>query len=166
MVDDKYTKIFCETYKRVQKMTRQLVVAQEQLSVVMPLDVKIFAPDSLRPGELLFLDGFRQRFSDLQDLLGKSMFKAITLMDQDEAPGNELSTRERLVLMEKRGLIDRKKWQRIREIRNAFAHDYPDQHEEKARSYNAAWECSRYLIEIVDNIGRYIAKHYGSGLCD
>ncbi len=166
MTKDKRTKIFCSIYQRVQKSAQQLSIAQQQLSALMPLEVATFDPDVLLPGESLFLDGFRQRFSDLQDLLGKPMFQSITQMDQDEMPGNELSTRERVVLMEKRGLIAMEQWQRIREIRNAFAHDYPDQHEEKARSYNAAWECSYYLLGVVTNLGKYIEKHYGSHLCD
>lgn len=136
------------------------------MSSLMPLETRNFDPDTLHPKESLFLDGFRQRFSDLQDLLGNALFKAIAIMDQDETPSNELSMRERLVLMEKRGLIDLDKWQRMREIRNTFAHDYPDLHEEKAQNFNAAWESAHDLVDVVARVKKYMDSHYRGNLCD
>ncbi len=68
--------------------------------------------------------------------------------------------------MEKRGILDLLKWQDVREVRNSFAHDYPDQHRQKAENFNAALEYSAYLLVVVKNIEQYVLQHYERGLCD
>jgi len=146
-------------------LARQLALAREQLQPVMPLDEKTFDPEAMDPSVTLALDGFRARFADLQDMLGKAMFKSLARLDQDESPGNELTTRERLALMEKRGILETEKWNEAREIRNAFVHDYPDRHPEKAAAYNAAWRFSDYLLEVAENLEAYSRRHHGEALC-
>ncbi len=166
MKQDLTTEIFCLNLKRMDALAGQLRSALDLLAPQMPLDEQNFDPQKLEPATSLALDGFRARFSDLQDMLGKSMFKSLARMDQEESPVNELSTRERLMLMEKRGIIDADRWNQAREIRNAFTHDYPDRHAEKAANHNAAWESSGYLLEVVSNIHRYADDHYGTHRCD
>jgi hypothetical protein len=53
------------------------------------------------PRDALLLDGFRARFSDLQDMPGRTMFKTIAQLDQDEIPELELTTRERIAPIDK-----------------------------------------------------------------
>lgn len=160
--------IFYTNLRRMDKLAGLLTQALEQLEArkLLPQDVTRFDPDQLPPDDSLILDGFRARFADLQDMLGKVMFKSIASMDEDESPGRGLTTRERVVLMEKRGILDTQQWQDVREIRNAFTHDYPDQHREKAEHLNAAWEQSRYLLAVVKQIDAYAADHYGAETCD
>ena len=145
-----------------------LASALEELDAhdLLPLDVSQFNPQDLSSSHSLYLDGFRARFADLQDMLGKVMFQSIARLDEDESPGLELSTRERVVLMEKRGILDLLKWQDVREVRNSFAHDYPDQHKQKAENFNAALEYSAYLLVVVKNIEEYLQQHYGELFCD
>jgi hypothetical protein len=163
---DRTAEIYCSNLERMNALARQLRAAMDLLAPIMPLREQDFDADKLEPTTSLALDGFRARFSDLQDMLGKSMFKSLARMDQEETPENELSTRERMMLMEKRGILDVERWNQAREIRNAFTHDYPDHPAEKAANYNAAWEYSHYLLEVVANIQRYSASHYGSLACD
>ncbi len=154
-------RIFTANLCRMQRLAERLEQALDQLRQDFPLQTDTFDPALLDPKLALFLDGFRARFADLQDLIGRTLFKSIALMDQDEAPGNELSTRERTVLMEKRGLIDARQWQELREIRNGFAHEYPDAPDEIAANLNAAWAHSKHLIGVAAAITRYAATHYG-----
>ena len=99
--------------------------------------------------------------SALKELDGRKLLP----LDASRFNPDELSTRERVVLMEKREIQDAMKWQDSREIRNSFAHDYPDQHREKAENFNAAWEYSNYLLTVTKNIEQYIQQHYGVGFC-
>ena len=160
--------IFCSNFQRMKRLAVALTSALEELDDrnLLPLDASQFNPDELSSSDSLYLDGFQARFTDLQDMLGKTMFQTIARMDEDESPGRELSTRERVVLMEKRNILDVTKWQDSREIRNSFAHDYPDQHRQKAENFNAAREYSGYLLTVTKNIEQYIQQHYGVELCD
>jgi hypothetical protein len=155
-----HIEILIENLSRMQKLSQRLVQAVAQLEAVFPLDPLTFNPEELASETSLFFDGFRARFADLQDMLGKTMFKSITQIDQDESPGQELTTRERITLMEKRGLIDVEKWRQIREVRNAFAHEYPDAHAEKATILNLAWELSPELLNVSNAIMDYCHKKY------
>ena len=46
------------------------------------------------------------------------------------------------------------------------AHDFPDQHRQKAENFNAAREYSDYLLAVTRNIEQYIQQHYGVAFCD
>lgn len=140
------------------KLILRLESALSQLSEQMPLDVECFNPDNMDDTFLLQLDGFRARFSDLQDYMGHTFIPMITKLDEDESAANPLSTRERNVLMERKGIFELTQWQKLREIRNGFAHEYPDEHIEKALLLNAAWQMSERLIAIAQSALNYVKR--------
>lgn len=140
------------------KLILRLESALSQLSKQMPLDVECFNPDNMDDTFLLKLDGFRARFSDLQDYMGHTFMPMITKLDEDESAANPLSTRERNVLMERKGIFELTQWQKLREIRNGFAHEYPDEHIEKALLLNAAWQMSERLIAIAQSALNYVKR--------
>lgn len=140
------------------KLILRLESALSQLSEQMPLDVECFNPDNMDDTFLLQLDGFRARFSDLQDYMGHTIFPMICKLDEDESPAMPLSTRERNVLMERKGIFELTQWQKLREIRNGFAHEYPDEHIEKALLLNAAWQMSERLITIAQSALNYVER--------
>jgi uncharacterized protein with HEPN domain len=45
-------------------------------------------------------------------------------------------------------------WQQLREIRNKFAHDYPEGDEMEAAVLNAACSSIEELAEVLDRVGR------------
>ncbi|MGR9098992.1 MAG: hypothetical protein ACU826_00350 [Gammaproteobacteria bacterium] len=151
-------KILEANLMRMNRLALLLEEAVQALNSVFPLNVSGFHPDSMDAIDLLLIDGFRIRFSDLQDMLGRTLFKTVAIADEDEAPGEDLSTRERIQLMEKKGIIDAQEWRDIREIRNNFTHEYPDQHEEKAINLNAVWEHVSTLLKVAKNIRDYCGK--------
>lgn len=140
------------------KLILRLESALSQLSEQMPLDVECFNPDNMDDTFLLQLDGFRARFSDLQDYMGHTFIPMITKLDEDESAANPLSTRDRNVLMERKGIFELTQWQKLREIRNGFAHEYPDEHIEKALLLNAAWQMSERLIAIAQSALNYVKR--------
>jgi hypothetical protein len=147
--------------RRLKKLADRLAEARVLLGEHFPLDPDTFDPDALDPALSLAIDGFRGRVAALQDFLGKSVFRTIALLDEDESPGRALTTRERNALMEKRGLIDGDAWRDAREVRNRFAHEYPDAHQEKAANLNAAWSHVPALQAVVARIETYLADRHG-----
>jgi hypothetical protein len=142
----------------LKKLSKRLESALSQLVDEMPLDVDSFDPNAMDDVFLLKLDGFRARYSDVQDFIGHTVFPMICKLDEDETAAIPLSTRERQVLMERKGIIVLSDWQQLREIRNGFAHDYPDEHIEKAILLNAAWQSSLALVAIAQKATTYIQR--------
>ncbi|MGM0413486.1 MAG: hypothetical protein ACQERG_09250, partial [Pseudomonadota bacterium] len=139
----------------------RLEQARDHLMALFPLKVDTFDPEELPPETAFGIDAFRVRFGDLQDLLGRAVFRSLARADEDELPGDELTTRERIALMEKRGLLDADQWRAIREVRNTFAHEYPDDDAEKAAHLNAAWELTATLLEVGRRCVTYAREEHG-----
>ena len=58
--------------------------------------------------------------------------------------------------MEKRGILaSADHWRKLREIRNAFAHDYPEADAERADAINLAWTTATELLDIAENVHQY-----------
>jgi hypothetical protein len=146
---------------RLDRLVQGLESAITQLGTLFPLQPDLFSPQQLGPRDSLLLDGFRARFSDLQDMLGRTMFKTIALLDEDEMPDLEMTTKERIALMEKRGLLEGDTWQDIREVRNNFAHEYPDADAEKAANLNAAWQHAPVLLSVALAVTDYLRDKHG-----
>jgi len=142
--------------QRMQKLASRLQQAVERIDNVMPLNPLNFEPDQFDADAMMFLDAFRTRFSDLQDIIGKTMFHVVAVYDQEESPAHRLSMRERINLMEQKGLVGTSEWNELREIRNSFAHEYPDEAEEKAEALNAAWRLSSKLADLTKKIESYL----------
>lgn len=141
---------------RLKKLTLRLNESYDMISQCMPLDIESFDPDNETKEQLMFLDAFRAHFSDLQDVIGKSIFSLIMYIDEEESTSIRLSTRERINLMEQKKLLDANFWREIREIRNNFSHEYPDEHREKADNLNAAWKNTMELINVYQKIEKYL----------
>ncbi|WP_257285950.1 hypothetical protein [Endozoicomonas sp. SESOKO1] len=58
--------------------------------------------------------------------------------------------------IEKRGILDSAdQWRQWREIRNAFAHDYPEAEAERVNALNMAWQNTPLLLQVAENVHRY-----------
>lgn len=150
------TRILQNNIERMEKLAIRLNESVKRIDSLMPLDLETFDPDTIDSDALLFLDAFRTRFSDLQDVIGHTLFYMVALYDLDESPTQRLSTRERIHLMERKGLINASEWHELREIRNSFAHEYPDASSEKAEALNAAWRSSVQLIMLSKKLKAYL----------
>jgi hypothetical protein len=106
--------------------------------------------------ESMLVDAFRARFAELQDYLGQRVFATLARIDEDEDPAHVLSSRERVQLMARKGLLDRRLWQQLRDLRNSFTHEYPDDPAEKVANLNMARSMSPELLAVAEAMAEYL----------
>lgn len=116
--------------------------------------------------ELAVLDQFSTRFSKLQDFMGAKLFPAV--LELTKEPGSLNAFLDKLYRLEKIGALpSAEQWLKLREIRNAFSHDYPEDAELQAETLNKAMilvnDLLAILVEINKFIEPYILNKLGSG---
>lgn len=98
----------------------------------------------LRDEEIAFLDQLIFRFTRLQDTMGNKLF-SVGLSSLGE-PVEEMTMLDKLHRLEKLSIISNaQKWLSLRELRNEFNHEYPDQDQIKAESLNLLRASITYL---------------------
>lgn len=145
-----YQKLLEQNWFQAHRTAERLSASLQRLKSEMPLTLETFC----RADDLFFekLDAFRVRFTDLQDCLGGKIFKSVLLME-DEEPINMADTLNR---MEKRSIIESAdQWRRFREIRNAFAHDYPEADATRVQAINQAWHAASVVLGIAQQVYLY-----------
>ena len=112
----------------------------------------------LTPVELAILDQFIVRFSKLQDVMGAKLFPAVLELTQEQG---ELSTFiDKLNRLEKIGAIDSSsEWLQLREMRNQFAHDYPEDPEIQTSLLNKALSMSERILAILNRISAFAERY-------
>lgn len=99
------------------------------------------------------IDQLVYRYSKLQDSMGSKLFPALLKVLME--PLEESPMLDKLNKLEKLGVLPSvQRWQEIREIRNKFAHDYPEGDEMKAAVLNAACSSIEELAEVLDRVGK------------
>ncbi|WP_422445218.1 MULTISPECIES: hypothetical protein [unclassified Endozoicomonas] len=145
-----YLKLLTQNWFQACRTATRLSVSVVRLKADLPLT----ADDLQNADEDLMekLDAFRVRYGDLQDCLGGKVFRTL-LMAEDEEP---VSMADILNRIEKRGILDSAdQWRQWREIRNAFAHDYPEAEAERVNALNMAWQNTPLLLKVAENVYRY-----------
>ena len=105
------------------------------------------------------MDQFILRFTKLQDTMGSRLFPAILqyLTEQFE----DRPMLDKLNRLEKLGFIDSvEKWQTVRNIRNKFAHDYPDDPDKNAAQLNLAFESVSDLYAMLSIVSTKLKAEY------
>lgn len=110
------------------------------------------------------LDQFTTRFGKLQDAMGAKLFPA--LLELTKEPGEYPAYLDKLDRLEKIGALPSvDEWLELREMRNAFAHDYPEDSELQAATLNRAYAAAGRLQEILAHVKRYaepyLARSHG-----
>lgn len=73
---------------------------------------------------------------------------------EDETP---ISMVDVLNMMEKRSILSSpEQWKLLREVRNAFSHDYPESEHELSEALNLAWQQADQLLLILANLKKYL----------
>ena len=149
----RYLKLLIQNWSQVCRTANRLSVSLVRLRGNYPLtaeSLKLADEDLLEK-----LDAFRVRYGDLQDSLGGKVFRSL-LLAEDEEPATMADVLNRI---EKRGILDSADvWRKLREIRNAFAHDYPEGEEDRANALNLAWLTATELLQIAENVQDYFQK--------
>lgn len=118
--------------------------------------------DVLEPAEVAYLDQFSSRFGKLQDAMGAKLFPQILELVQEQ--GHLSTFIDKLNRLEKIGAIDSaEQWLLLRELRNAFAHDYPEDSEINAAILNRAMPLAEQLLDVYEKVKLFALK-YGAVL--
>ncbi len=108
--------------------------------------------------EIAVLDQFSVRFGKLQDAMGAKLFQAV--LELTKEPGELKAFIDKLNRLEKIGAIpSADDWLLLREVRNTFAHDYPDDPELKAETINKALNLTASLLDVLDAVKRFVQPY-------
>ena len=95
--------------------------------------------------QLAVCDQFVARFSKLQDAMGAKLFPAILELTKEQ--GNLTAFIDQLNRLEKIGAIpSSEQWLRLREMRNQFAHDYPEDPQIQSSLLNKALDLAEEML--------------------
>lgn len=127
----------------------RLTWAMSQLSGKFPLTTDVIT--GLNNTELAVLDQFSTRFAKLQDAMGAKLFPAVLELTKEQ--GNYPAFLDKLNRLEKIGAIESAdQWLILREMRNEFAHDYPDDPAIQAAILNKAYPLANQLLVILHKV--------------
>lgn len=125
--------LFQQSYGEAVRAARNLSVSIKRTTSLFPLSAAAMA--QLDDEALERLDAFRVRYAQLQDVLAGKVFRALLHLEEESAD----SMLDTLNAMEKRGIIDSfDAWKALRDLRNTFMHDYPEQAELRAEALTRA----------------------------
>lgn len=99
------------------------------------------------------LDQFAYRYTRLQDDMGARLMPAVLkALDEDIAP---MSAIDRFTRLEQLGWINSADdWLSLRQVRNQFAHDYPDSPTERFERLQAAIHAAQQLLTVLAQFQR------------
>lgn len=106
------------------------------------------------------LDQFAYRYTRLQDDIGNRLMPAILrALGEDVAAMPAL---DRFTRLEQLGwLASAEAWGLLRQIRNQFAHDYPDTSTERFERLQAATQAARDLLDVMTQITTLLHQRFG-----
>lgn len=136
----------------------RLAWAMSEFSGKFPLTVDVIT--GLNNTELAVLEMFSTRFAKLQDAMGAKLFPAVLELTKEQ--GNYQAFLDKLNRLEKIGAIESAdQWLILREMRNEFAHDYPDDPAIQAAILNKAYPLANELLAILNKIELFAASYSG-----
>jgi len=116
---------------------------------------------ALSDTELAVLDQFSTRFAKLQDAMGAKLFPAV--LELTKEPGQLTVFIDKLNRLEKLGAIESvDQWLKLREMRNEFAHDYPDDMELQSATLNKAYKLASELLAVMRRIETFASNYVGN----
>ena len=153
--------LFIVNYREALRAAHSLAASVRRTAGLFPLDghaLEVMDDDAREK-----LDAFRIRFSGLQDLLANKLFRGILLLEE-ETPQSMLDI---LNAMEKYGVIKSfDDWKSVRDLRNAFMHEYPDQLDICAAALTGAHAAAGELIQVLVRIRERAIGHVGLDSAD
>lgn len=137
----------------------RLTWAMTHLRAKFPLSVSTMR--DLDDTELAVLDQFSARFSKLQDAIGAKLFPAVLELTKEQ--GELPAFLDKLYRLEKIGAISSAEhWLLLREMRNEFSHDYPDDPAIQSAILNKAYNLADDLLSVLNKIESFAAHYLNS----
>jgi hypothetical protein len=121
---------------------------QEALQDIHARDMDLDGFTHLSKQDRRLLDQFAYRYTRLQDDIGSKLMPAVLKsLGEDVAP---MSALDRFFRLEQLGwLASADDWQSLRQIRNQFTQDYPDNPTERFERWQAAVHAASQLVSVL-----------------
>ncbi|WP_407897157.1 hypothetical protein [Ferrigenium sp. UT5] len=130
--------------------------AKRSLQAVLPLNAERLR--GLDDDQVAILDQFVGRFAKLQDAMGSKLLPMVLELTKEQ--GDLEAYLDKLNRLEKIGALPSvDEWLELREMRNAFAHDYPEDSELQAAILNRALSAADRLVEILRHVKQFAARY-------
>ena len=130
--------------------------AKHALQTALPLNAKRL--HELGDAQVAIVDQFVGRFAKLQNAMGTKLLP--TVLELTKEQGDLDAYLDKLNRLEKIGALSSvDEWLELREMRNSFAHDYPEDSELQAAILNRALSASDRLVEILQHIKKFAARY-------
>lgn len=140
-----------DAWRECERNVYHLCRAITSLNNILPMTGERF--EHLSDAQVQSVDQFILRFTKLQDAMGSRLFPAILQYLQEQY--EERPMLDKLNRLEKLGVIQSAEaWQSIRNTRNKFTHDYPDDWERNAALINLACEAAADMYGMLSGIER------------
>jgi hypothetical protein len=138
-----------DAWRECERNIYHLCCALTSLAPILPMTGENL--ERLTDMQVQSVDQFILRFTKLQDAMGSRLFPA--LLQYLQEPYEDRPMLDKLNRLEKlRYLQSADAWQNIRNTRNKFAHDYPDDWEKNAALINLACEAAEDMYIILTGI--------------
>lgn len=149
--------VYSEKLKICERHAERLEWAMKEMDSRLPFTAESIG--RLTDMELAILDQFSTRFSKLQDMMGAKLFSDV--LELTKEPGDLDAFVDKLNRLEKIGAIPSANgWLVLREMRNSFSHEYPDDPAIQAALLNKAFVLADKLIAILKGVkifaGQYV----------
>lgn len=152
MADKNIAKLI-RTIKECNKHKTRILYVILKMRQFMPLTTEKYS--RFTENEIEIIDLFIFRFIKLQDTIGGRLFKQI--LEANDIDTDTLSNIDILNSIEKYEIIGNKdEWVELREIRNFFTHEYPDENVDLLiNQLNTAFNKTEKLFTIYNNAVNY-----------
>ena len=125
--------------------------ADALLEAMQDMQLRALTPDDythLNKDDRRLLDQFAYRYTRLQDDMGARLMPAVLkVLGEDISP---MSAIDRFTRLEQLGwLKSEDEWLSLRQVRNQFAHDYPDSLTERFERLQAAIQAAQKLLIVM-----------------
>ncbi|MDQ6951503.1 MAG: hypothetical protein Q9M26_07540 [Mariprofundales bacterium] len=139
-----------------QQHAKRLRWAMEQMQPKQPFTVATL--NNLTDMELAVVDQLLTRFAKLQDTMGASLFPAVLELTKEQ--GDLHAFIDKLHRLEKIGAIDSSDgWLLLREMRNSYAHEYPDDPVLQAAQMNKFLTLAASLLTTFKRVEKFANRY-------
>lgn len=146
-----------DAWRECERHVYHLFHAMSSIRIFWPLTGEIYT--NLSDQQVQDVDQFILRFTKLQDTMGSRLFPAILQYLTEQYQDRPML--DKLNRLEKLGFIESvENWQMIRNIRNKFAHDYPDDPDKNAAQLNLALESINSLYAMLNTVCTKLKTDY------
>ena len=147
---DSHARRLHDVWRQVLRHRHYMRHAINALAARRPLDAATLA--TLDDDAVQAMDQFVLRFGKLQDTLGTRLVPA--MLDALQEPYEDRPMLDKLNRLEKLGLLDSTaSWEKLRALRNHFAHEYPDDPALRAAYLEQGFEAAQSIEAILQRIG-------------